>query len=251
MSDESSAFQPAATAPRASGCAPELSRLHLRRLRQVYRSAGWPCLDSIELDLLAVGWLIRDCRVGELERMRVSDLGLAQLAATLTRNRAAFDSHEALVAQVALAQARAGRLTYTGLKLRANVDGVWKLVRPDVYSIRPSPVPAYQLPLVHEIKVRRADLLGELRHPTKRACYLALAAELYYVFPDGLAAPSELPPECGVIVLRCDGLLETRRQAQRQPHLLSTLEWLELARATPLRCEEELQLRLGDENCAP
>lgn len=244
----------AATQPNTSAnadAAPELSRLHLRRLRQVYRSAGWPCLDSIELDLLAVGWLVRECRVGEQERVRVSDLGLAQLAATLSRNRAAFDRHEALVTQVALAQARAGRLSYTGLKLHANVDEVWKLVRPDVYSIRPSPVPAYQLPVIHEIKVRRADLLGELRHPSKRLSYQALAAELYYVFPDGLAEPAEIPAECGVTVLRADGQLETRRQAQRQPRLLSTLEWLELARATPLRCEEDLQLQLGDQDCEP
>ena len=32
----------------------------MRRLREVYRSAGWPCLDTIEVDLLAAGLLQRD-----------------------------------------------------------------------------------------------------------------------------------------------------------------------------------------------
>ena len=34
---------------------PLLPRTHARRLRELYRSAGWPCLDPIEVDLLAGG----------------------------------------------------------------------------------------------------------------------------------------------------------------------------------------------------
>jgi len=29
----------------------ELTRRHLTRLRQVYRSSGWPCHDPLEVDL--------------------------------------------------------------------------------------------------------------------------------------------------------------------------------------------------------
>src|SRR5690349_5798509 len=36
-----------------------LGRLHARRLREVYRSAGWPCCDAIEVDLLAARLLER------------------------------------------------------------------------------------------------------------------------------------------------------------------------------------------------
>ena len=34
-----------------------LGRAHARRLREVYRSAGWPCLDTLEIELLAAGLL--------------------------------------------------------------------------------------------------------------------------------------------------------------------------------------------------
>src|SRR5918993_3412836 len=34
-----------------------LGRVHMRRLREIHRSAGWPCCDAIEVDLLAAGLL--------------------------------------------------------------------------------------------------------------------------------------------------------------------------------------------------
>ena len=36
-----------------------LSALHLRRLREVWRSAGWPCQDMVEVELLDAGLLQR------------------------------------------------------------------------------------------------------------------------------------------------------------------------------------------------
>ena len=33
-------------------------RVHLARLRSIWRSAGWPCRDAVELDLVAAGWAI-------------------------------------------------------------------------------------------------------------------------------------------------------------------------------------------------
>ena len=39
--------------------APALTRAHARRLRDLYRSAGWPCQDALEIDLLAAGLLER------------------------------------------------------------------------------------------------------------------------------------------------------------------------------------------------
>ena len=42
------------TPQQASGPAAP-GRVHARRLRDIYRSAGWPCQDSIEVDLLAAG----------------------------------------------------------------------------------------------------------------------------------------------------------------------------------------------------
>jgi hypothetical protein len=32
-----------------------IGKPHARRLREVYRSAGWPCQDLVEVELLAAG----------------------------------------------------------------------------------------------------------------------------------------------------------------------------------------------------
>src|SRR5687767_10324977 len=39
--------------------APTLGAVHARRLREVWRSAGWPCQDLVEVELLAAGLLER------------------------------------------------------------------------------------------------------------------------------------------------------------------------------------------------
>jgi hypothetical protein len=153
--------------------ATELSAAHRRRLREIWRSAGWPCQDMLEVELLDSGLLQRLRDGDSRETLRVTDAGIAVLAQTLRRNRAARDAHEALVGQVAQQMQRAGRIVWRGLSLRARVgDGdaaAWVMAMPDVYSIRHTTVEAYLEPVVHEIKVRRADLLSDLRHEAKRA----------------------------------------------------------------------------------
>jgi hypothetical protein len=44
--------------PTGSPCA--IGVTHRRRLREVYRSAGWPCQDAVEIELLAAGLLVRE-----------------------------------------------------------------------------------------------------------------------------------------------------------------------------------------------
>ena len=84
--------------------------VHTRRLREVWRSAGWPCQDLVEVELLAAGLLERRRDAAGRETVRVTDAGVQLLAATLQKNRAARDAHEALVAQVATEMQRAGRV---------------------------------------------------------------------------------------------------------------------------------------------
>ena len=79
----------------------------------------------------------------------------------IAQHRGARDAHEALVAQVATAMQRAGRLTWRRLSLRARVGEAWVMSQPDVFSIRQTTVEAYAEPVVHEIKVSRADLLAD------------------------------------------------------------------------------------------
>jgi hypothetical protein len=231
--------------------ATELSAAHRRRLREVWRSAGWPCQDMLEVDLLHAGLLQRLRDDQGRETLRVTDAGIALLAQTLQRNRAARDAHERLVERVACEMQRAGRIVWRGLSLRARVgDGEtagWAMAMPDVYSIRHTTVEAYLEPIVHEIKVKRADLLSDLRHEAKRSAYLALSSECWYVIGEGIARPEEIPPLCGVMIAGAAGL-EVARPAPRRPVQMSFGLWMALARATPLGngLDEDAQAWLGD-----
>ena len=98
-----------------------ITTTHRRRLRAVWRSAGWPFQDLVEVELLAAGLLSRERDAAGRETMRVTDAGLQVLAQTLNTNRAVRDEHEALVARVAREMQRAGRVVWRGLSLRARV----------------------------------------------------------------------------------------------------------------------------------
>ena len=214
---------------------PVLGVAHRRRLREVWRSAGWPCQDMVEVELLAGGWLQRVRHGSGHETLRVTDLGVQVLADTLQRNRRARDAHEALVQRVAADSLRAGRIAWCGLSLRAKPrdDGPWVMAMPDVYSVRHTTVEAYLAPTVHEIKVRRADLLSDLRHESKRAAYLQLSSECWYVIAEGIARPEEIPPECGVLV--ATGMaLDVARPAPKRALSIGFGLWMALARAAPL-----------------
>ena len=57
-----------------------LSRRHLTRLRQMYRSAGWPCQDQLEIDLLAAGLLQQQTDPQGRDTLRLTPEGIATLA---------------------------------------------------------------------------------------------------------------------------------------------------------------------------
>jgi hypothetical protein len=236
------AAEPAAAPPGVA-----LSALHRRRLREIWRSAGWPCQDLVEIELLAAGLLERVRHPSGHETLRVTDAGIALLAETLNTNRARRDPHELLVERVAREMTRAGRLAWRGLSLRAKVDEAWCMAMPDVFSIRNTTVEAYLEPIVHEIKVQRSDLLGDLRRAGKRAAYLQLSSECWYVIKAGIAEPQEIPLECGVM-LASDTGLEVARAAPRRAMQPSFGLWMALARATPIEgwMHDDAQRWLGD-----
>lgn len=214
---------------------------HRRRLREVWRSAGWPCRDGIELDLLAAGWLQPRYDDQGRETLHLTVAGLQLLAATRQRNQAAFAAHEALVARVAQQMQRDGRIAWRGLALRAPLPAAdmlegepsrttWAIAMPDVYSIRHTTVEDYTEPVAHEIKVSRADLLSDLRNAAKGAAYLALSSQCWYVLREGIAEPDEVPAAFGVMVAQPAGLTVARpapRRAMRLPFAV----WMALARA--------------------
>lgn len=221
-----------------------IGRRHIRRLRDVYRSAGWPCQDDIEIELLAASLLERVRDADGRETVRLTGEGLARVAQQMASHRAALSQHEALVQRVAQQMARAGRITWCGLGLRAQVPGAqpgslrWTLARPDVFSIRNTSVAEYVEPVVHEVKVRRADLLGDLRKPAKRAAYLELGECWYVLGQDArgrpVGEPDEIPPECGVLMAQGERLVVARAAVRRVRSSLPFGVWMALAKATPL-----------------
>jgi hypothetical protein len=223
-----------------------LGRAHARRLREIYRSAGWPCQDMLEIELLAAGMLQRVASAAGHESLRVTDQGVAWLAATLARNRSALSAHEALVEQVACEMVRAGRITWRALSLRAQLPSAgagervrWCMVRPDVFSIRNTTVETYVDPIVHEIKVTRSDLLGDLRRPDKRTAYLDLGGECWYVLGCDakgrcIGAPDEIPAQCGVMAREGHRLVVIRAAPRRTRQPLPLGVWMALAKATPV-----------------
>ena len=222
-----------------------LTRAHARRLRDLYRSAGWPSQDALEIDLLAAGLLERQRSGSGHETLRVTDAGVQWLATVLARNRAALSAHELLVQRVAQEMARAGRLAWTGLSLRAQVASGddakplrWCIARPDVFSIRHTSLESYVEPIVHEIKVRRPDLLADLRQEAKRAAYRDLGECWYVLGSDArgraIAEPDEVPAECGVLMLQGTHLTVARAAQRPARSALPFGVWMALAKATPL-----------------
>ncbi len=238
-----------AAVPSPTG-SPALTRAHGRRLRDIYRSAGWPCQDALEIDLLAAGMLERVRSPLGHETLRVTDAGLQWLATVVARNRAALSAHEALVQRVAQEMARAGRLAWTGLSLRAQVPTGdpakplrWCVARPDVFSIRHTSVESYVEPIVHEIKVRRSDLLADLRQAAKRGAYGDLGECWYVLGSDArgrpIAEPEEVPPQCGVMLVQGERLAVARPAHRPARAGLPFGVWMALAKATPVAGSDE------------
>lgn len=234
-----------------------LGRTHRARLMQLWRSAGWPCRDVIELDLLAAGLLEQIHAPTGHDTLRLTAAGLQWLAQARRGSQRAAGLHDRLAARVAGQLLRTGRVVWRELSLRARVEppapeamgvqeqaqvplpsaGFWRMARPDVFSVRNTSVEAYLQPSVHEIKVSRADLLSDLRHEAKRQAYRWLCSECYYVFPAGVADPAEIPAEFGVWLLHGDvddGRLEMVRPARHTACTLPFPVWLALAKATPM-----------------
>lgn len=251
--------------------APALGTAHQRRLRALWRSAGWPSHDLLELELLAAGLVERREDALGRETLRVTDAGVALLADTLQRNRARRDAHEALVARVATEMQRAGRIAWRGLALRAPLadevagpDGAtaaktrWAVAMPDVFSVRNTTAEALLWPVVHEVKVSRADLLGDLKRPAKGEAYRALASECWYVLRAGIAEAHEVPELYGVMCAHpvpgeplAFGALEVLRPAPRRPFSLPFSVWMALAKATPEPPSDDAQTQLGEDAPSP
>ena len=257
-------------------------RVHLTRLMSIWRSAGWLCRDAVELDLVAAGWATLVEGAGGHETIRLTPAGIRLLADFRQRNQRALSDHDRLAGRVAANLMAAGRIVWQELSLRARIDvhdpasddsaaltdealwvddeprlqpphqgkAIWRMARPDVFSVRRTSVEEYLRPTVHEVKVSRADLLSDLRHAAKRESYQWLSCETFYVFPAGVAEPREIPETFGIWVLNGSieaGTLELIRPARHVACKLPFPVWMTLAAAPPTRPDgEAMQRELAD-----
>lgn len=242
---------------------PTLTRQHRTRLMSLWRSAGWPCKDGIEIDLLAAGFVQQRSDEQGREQLRLTEAGIGWLAEARQQGLRSLSKHDRLALRFAEQLMAGGRIVWRELSLRAMVEPAatalqaqervplwpedpapeaaaayaWRMARPDLFSVRNTSVEAYLQPQVHEVKASRADLLSDLRHAAKRQAYEWLSCESYYLFPAGIAEPEEIPEPYGVWVLHGDldtGRFEQLRPAHHQPRTLPFAVWLALAKATPL-----------------
>ena len=253
-------------------------RSHLTRLMAIWRSAGWPCRDAVELDLVAAGWAMLVEGANGHETIRLTDAGVRLLAESRQRNQRSLSAHDQLAAKVAAHLIATGRIVWRELSLRARITtndqpsagaavmvddarwlddetkpqpplpdrASWRMARPDVFSVRRTSVEDYLQPTVHEVKVSRADLLSDLRHAAKREAYQWLSCETYYVLPAGVAELNEIPEAFGVWMLNGavdSGSLELARPARHMPCKLPFAVWMALAKATPVSPGDESSQR--------
>ena len=99
---------------------PKLNRSHRTRLMQIWRSAGWPCKDGIEIDLLAARLVALRATPDGCETLQLTEAGIAHLAEARQRGLRALSGHDRLAQRFAEQHLLAGgRIVWRELSLRA------------------------------------------------------------------------------------------------------------------------------------
>lgn len=106
-----------------------LKKVHAKRLRDMYRSAGWPYLDVVEIELLAAGLLERLQEDGGHERMRVTDAGIQFLSQAANFNRQVKDPTKRWLKKLPMTCIKDGRPIW--------MHKVYNLLWTSTYSSKP------------------------------------------------------------------------------------------------------------------
>ena len=89
---------------------------------QIWRSAGWPCRDGIEIDLLAARLVVLQPGADGCETLQLTEAGIAYLAEARQSGLRALSSHDRLAQRFAEQHLLAtGRVVWRELSLRAPV----------------------------------------------------------------------------------------------------------------------------------
>jgi len=167
------------------------------------------------LVLAALG-LIEQTRYGSGLIMCITQAGIVALQAQVEANRARCAPHHDLGATLATWLSRNGRACWTNIELKVRNAESLQIVRPDVFSINATLDPARIDAAVHEVKISRSDFLADIAKPSKRAGYAAISEKFYYVAPEGLLRPEEMPEKAGLLLARGDDFVVARRPKKRR-----------------------------------
>lgn len=70
--------------------------------------------------------------------------------------------------------------------------------------------------MAFEVKRSRGDFLGELAHPEKRQAALAFSNRYWFVAPEGMIQPDEVPAEAGLVWVGEDGAVHIKVKAPKR-----------------------------------
>lgn len=193
----------------------QLTRFHRTRLMQIWRSAGWPCKDGLEIDLLAAGLVVLQVSPEGFETLRLTEEGIRTLAVARQRSVRALSMHDRLAARFAEHLLAAGRIVWRELSLRAVVDG----------AAPPPPAPSTDaaMPTAARQGQNNALWTEDANAPAARA-----AANVWHMArPDlfsvrNTSVPAYLQPMVHEVkASRADLLSDLRHDAKRQAY-----QWL-------------------------
>lgn len=205
---------------------------HYRRLRFYWRGrqgkGGASLTDQIDLDLAAAG-LIQRRESGGVVYFFITSAGEVELSAENKREIERRKPHHELGCRLAQWLRDQGRITWENIQLStgSTEDGN-VTVRPDVYSMFKTLDPKRMNPVVHEVKVSRADFLADVKMPSKRAGYARFSESVCYVAPAGLIAPQEVPDGCGLLEEQTPCQFALIKRAKRKKVDLTARDFMNL-----------------------
>jgi hypothetical protein len=209
----------------------ELTHRHYRRLRFYWRgrkgSGGASNTDQIDLDLAAAG-LIERRETHAIVMFRITPAGEVELSAENKREIERRQPHHDLAGRLAQWLRDKGRITWENIQMVSTQAGRTACVRPDVYSMEKTTNPLRMNPVVHEVKVSRADFLADLKKPEKRAGYACFSESVCYVAPAGMIKPEEIPDGCGLLEERSPGQFTLTKRSKRKKIELTAQDFMNL-----------------------
>lgn len=198
-------------APDGSGDLPDIaafSRQHASRLKWYFNHASRGAAtqaDNIDLDLSIAGLISRVTSHYNYVYYAITPKGEAMVALLRENNRAKRAPHHDLGKHLAQWLAAQGRMTWEDCCFDVEISSGMVRTRPDVFSTATTMNMDKWDPQVHEIKVSRADFLGDIKKPEKREAYFKVGQRVFYATPFGLIQKEEVPPECGWVEQSKDG----------------------------------------------